>query len=47
MTERGQTALETAERTDPEKRPHLEPQIEGAHMHEQPLEHVLAAAHVH
>jgi hypothetical protein len=34
-------------RTDPEKRPHPEPQIEGARMLEQPLEHVLVAAHVH
>ena len=45
-TERGQTALEASWRADAEERPHPEPEIEGARMHEQPLEHVLVSANV-
>src|SRR5262249_54262357 len=45
-SERCQAALEAAWRADAEERPHPEAQIEGAGMHEQPLEHVLVPAHV-
>jgi len=45
-TKRRQTALEAAWRADAEERPHPETKIEGAGIHEQPLEHVLVPAHV-
>src|SRR5713226_6331244 len=43
---RGHIALETARRTDPEHRPHPQPEIEGTRMHEQALEDVLVPAHM-
>src|SRR4051812_34948937 len=43
---RGHMTLETARRADAEERPHPEPEIERAGVHEQPLEYVLVSAHV-
>jgi hypothetical protein len=43
---RRQAALERARRADAEESPHPESKIEGAGMHEQPLQHILSSTHM-